>query len=199
MTAKKPRRPKHQRKADRITQGAAGWSPDEIRCDYAIAPLDRLAVEMDRKWGVDRLVELVSTQTAEKYGSALAKLNAAIADNNPEMVAARASVCMRGLQAMDAEATQAGAQPATDEVWLVEADGYQFALMRDARAWPRIQENFPGVELISDREIVLALVMYKQSVVSKALDEARKIQPGAEIIGFGEKVLDDNPEDPLPF
>lgn len=189
------KRPKHHKKADRITQGASGWSPEEIQCDYAIAPLDRLAVEMDRKWGVDRLVELVSPETALRYGSALAKLNDAIDSKDADMVAARAGVCMRGLQAMDAEATQAGAQPATDEVWLIEADGHQFGLMRDGRAWQRIQDAFPGLQLVTEREMALALVMLNNSVVGTAKDAFK----GAEVISFGEKALDSNPEDPIPF
>ena len=47
------KRPRRERKADRL------MSPDatkaQIECDYAIAPMDRLALEMDRKWGIDRL------------------------------------------------------------------------------------------------------------------------------------------------
>ena len=46
-TAKRPKRPTRQRKADR--QLHSGISAEEIRCDYALAPFDRLAAEMDRK------------------------------------------------------------------------------------------------------------------------------------------------------
>ena len=95
--------------------------------------------------------------------------------------------------------SQAGAQPATDEVWLIEVDGRQFGLMRDARAWQRIQDNLPDVELVSDREIGLALIMYKHSITGKALDELRKVQAGAEIINLSVRQVEDDPEDPIPF
>jgi hypothetical protein len=45
-----------------------------------------MAFAMDKKWGVDRLVELVSPDMAERYGAAMAKLNAAIDARDPEQV-----------------------------------------------------------------------------------------------------------------
>ena len=72
----KPRQTKRQKKSDRILHG--NQSKDAIMCDYAVAPVDRLVIEMDRKWGTDRLPELVDVKMAQKYGSAVAKMNAAL-------------------------------------------------------------------------------------------------------------------------
>jgi hypothetical protein len=73
---KRPKRPTRQRKSDRMLH--SGVTQEEIQCDYALAPFDHMAHSLDLKWGVDRLVELVSPDMAERYGSAMAKLNAAI-------------------------------------------------------------------------------------------------------------------------
>lgn len=63
--AKRPAKPKRQKKSDRLMY--AGIRKEEMMCDMAIAPMDRLAEQMDTIWGVDRLPELVSPATAAKY------------------------------------------------------------------------------------------------------------------------------------
>jgi hypothetical protein len=130
-------------------------------------------IQMDLKWGVDRLVELVTTEMAEKYGSAMAKLNAAIDANDPEQVSLRAGVCMRGMEAMDQAATQSGAEPASRDVWLVQADGREFGLLRDARAWQSVQEKHPDLRLLTEREMVLAIEMYQRSLAGQMVEQVK--------------------------
>jgi len=191
----RPKRPMREKKSDRLLNPA--MRQEEIMVDYALGPFDRVSREMDRKWGVDRLVELVSVETAQKFGSAMAKLNAAIDEIDPAMTAARAQICIKGLQAMDAEATQSGAEPASDEVWIIEADGHVFGLMRDARGWMRAQERFPNVELITEREMVLALLEYKQSVTKASVDAVKKAFPGAEVTAL--RITKKEMDDEIPF
>jgi hypothetical protein len=193
MTAKRPKRPVRQRKSDRILH--SGVTQEEIRCDYALAPFDHMAVEMDRKWGVDRLTELVPVEMAEKYGSAMAKLNDAINAADPEQVTLRAGVCMRGMAAMDQAATQSGATPASRDVWLVQADGREFGLLRDARAWQSVQERHPNVRLISEREMVLAIEMYQRSLAGQMVQAVKDSFPKADVI----KIPNNNLEDEIPF
>ncbi len=193
MTAKRPQKPKRERKADRVLH--SGISAREIMCDYGLAPFDRMAVEMDRKWGVDMLVELVSPEMAERYGSAMAKLNAAIEQGDPEQVKLRAAVCIRGMQAMDQAATEAGARPASEDVWLVQADGHEFGLLRDARAWQRVQKKYPGLRLVSEREMVLALEVYRQSKMGQMVEAVKSSFPQADMVKVGGKSL----EDEIPF
>jgi hypothetical protein len=192
-TAKRPKRPVRQRKSDRILH--SGVTQEEIRCDYALSPFDHMAFAMDKKWGVDRLVELVSPEMAEKYGSAMAKLNAAIDARDPEQVSLRAGVCMRGMQAMDQAATQSGAEPASRDVWLVQADGREFGLLRDARAWQSVQEKHPDVRLITEREMVLAIEMYQRSLAGQMVEQVKSSFPQADVI----KIPNNNLDDPLPF
>lgn len=189
----RPKRPRREKKSDRLIY--PGASARDIRVDYAVAPFDRMANEMDRLWGADRLVELVPPEMAEKFGSAMAKLNEAIDSGEVEQVTLRVGVCMRGLQAMDQAARNSGAQPATDEVWLVAADGRQYGLLRDARAWQRAQEKHPGVELVSEREIVLALEMYKRSVTGRTIDAVKSSFPGAEVV----EIRDQDLQDEIPW
>ena len=190
MTEHRPTKPRRQRSADRVLHRDV--SAVQIKCDFALAPFDRMANAMDHKWGIDRLVELVPADVAAKYGSAMAKLNQAIDDQDPDEVAVRASVCIRGMQAMDQIATQAHGEPPTAQVWVVEADGYTFGLMRDPRAWQRAQEAYPKLELITEREMVLALTMYRRSLAKEMIDAAKAAFPGAEVTAVRDKELEDD-------
>jgi len=190
MTEHRPTKPRRQRSADRVLHRDV--TAVQIKCDFALAGFDRMANAMDHKWGIDRLVELVPADVAAKYGSAMAKLNQAIDDQDPDEVAVRASVCIRGMQAMDQIATQAHGEPPTAQVWVVEADGYTFGLMRDPRAWQRAQEAYPKLELITEREMVLALTMYRRSLAKEMIDAAKAAFPSAEVTAIRNKELEDD-------
>jgi hypothetical protein len=185
-------RPRRQRLGDRLVSPDA--SQQEVAVDHAVAPFDRMAIEMDRKWGADKLVEKVSPQTAAKYGSAIAKLNAAIAADDPAEVAARAAVCIRGLQAMDREATEAGFQPVPDGYWLYNLDGEDMIFAQDNRDWRAIQDKHPGVRIWSCREIALALRHYGESVTA-----AKDAFPAANVVSIRRTDWKKELEDEIPF
>lgn len=188
------KRPRRQRKADRLTY--SGASRAEIECDYTVAPMDRLATKMDRKWGIDRLPELVSVETAQKYGSAIAKLNEALEKNDPEEVKLRAQVCQRGLAAMDREATEAGQPEASAEYWEYEIDGFRFAVMKDERNWMACKDTRPDLQFFTLREIGVALKALK--IDNPVFAEVKKHFPAAEITSIAER-CGKNPEDEIPF
>lgn len=184
---------KRQKKSDRILHG--NQNKDAIMCDYAVAPVDRLVTEMDRKWGVDRLPELVSVEMAQKYGSAVAKMNAAIADNDVEESRKRCEVVVRGLHAMDAEAERMGAEKACTDVWEVEVDGELFGIMRDGRGWRAIKEQRPELELLTLREVALAYRYFREHWMGELEKAAKQSFPGAEMINIKGKTFDD----PIPW
>jgi len=195
-TSKRPRR---QRKDDRMRWG----TPDtpELRCDYALAPFDRMSEEMDKKWGVDRLVELVSTETAEKYASAMGKLNKAIADQDPDEVVKRAAVCIRGMQAMDQEAEAAGAEPADQRcLEVVTDDGEVIGILADKDAWKAVQAQRPDMRLYTLHEVQLALTQLDRLAAG-----CKQAFPGSEVVevrkkGEAEKAdAPDAMEDEIPF
>lgn len=96
---------------------------------------------------------------------------------------------------MDLAATEAGARPASEDVWLVQADGQEFGLLRDARAWQRVQEKYPGLRLVSEREMVLALEVYRQSKMGQMVEAVKSSFPQADMVKVGGKSL----EDEIPF
>jgi len=191
---RKNQKPKRQKKSDRILH--SGQTQNQIITDYAVAPFDRKAEEMDEKWGIDRLVELVSAETAAKYGSAMAKFNDAIDAGDPSVTAARAQVCIRGMEAMDAEATAAGAERASMDVWEVEVDGELYGVMRDARSWQAIKAQRPEMTLVSLREVALALKHWRGSIAGEFERSVKEsFGDGAEVVAITNRNL----EDEIPF
>ena len=190
---RKMKQTKRQKKSDRILHGSQ--SKDAIMCDYALAPVDRLAIEMDQKWGIDRLPELVDVEMAQKYGSAVAKMNAAVEAGDVEECRKRCEVVMRGLQAMDAEAERTGAQRASTDVWEVEIDGKLFGVMKDGRSWRTIKKQRPELELLTLREVALAYRYFREHWMGELEKAAKQSFPEAEMIDIKGKTFDD----PIPW
>jgi hypothetical protein len=187
------RQAKRQKKSDRILHGSQ--SKDAIMCDYALAPVDRLAIQMDEKWGIDVLPELVSVSMSQKYGSAVAKMNAAVEAGDVDECRKRCEVVIRGLQAMDAEAERIGAQRASTDVWEVEIDGKLFGVMKDGRSWRTIKKQRPELELLTLREVGLAYSWFRDTWAGELEKAAKQSFPGAEMTAIKGKLFDD----PIPF
>lgn len=75
--------------------------------DAVLARLDAEVVQIEGRWGVDRLQRVVPVDMAAKFGSAQAKLNAAIESCDLPAVVQRAAIMLRGWQAMDDWASKA--------------------------------------------------------------------------------------------
>lgn len=190
-------RPRRERKGDRLLNPDATRA--QIQCDYCVAPLDRVAEEYDRKWGIDRLPELVSTDTAEKYGFSIGKLNEALAAADPEQTKAWAAVCIRGLHALDAEATRLGAKPATGDFIEYELEGengeppFRFGILKDGREWQTAKAARPDLEFYTIREAAIAL---RTKIRTPPIQAVKDEFPGATVVAYRPKVIID---DEIPF
>lgn len=194
-----PQHPRRQRKGDRLT------NPDstaaEIECDYALAPMDRLATEMEMRWGIDQLPALVAPATAQKYGAAIAHLNACIESRDPAKTRAAAENCIRGLTAMDAEAKVSGHQPAQGkflEYELPEVDGsppFRFAILEDGNEWMVAKDKRPDLRFYTMREIAVALQHYDSRF---AIGEVKDYFPGARVTKIKSDFTTANGGDPMP-
>jgi hypothetical protein len=164
---------------------------------HALLPLDRVASEMELKWGCDGLPSLVSPATAALFGSAKAKLDAAIQANDPQEVIRRAAVLVRGWGKMDAEAAEMGHKALSPDLWChTTAGGMEVAVARSqAEAGKAARmESFKDVRIYSLDEI--GRILDHDSL--KLVNAAKNVFPGAkikEIRKTGSPKLDD----PIPF
>jgi hypothetical protein len=86
------------RASDRVSQ----------KIQAAITELDVCVSGFENRWGVDRLPELVSAETQQKYWRQVDKLDAAIEANDADLVIKYAAGMMRAYAAMQNEARERG-------------------------------------------------------------------------------------------
>lgn len=171
---KKSGRPTRQKKEDRLLHKSTAG---QIRCDVALAPFDHAAREMDKRWGVDRLPEVVSSESAAKWGKALAGLNDALDAEDPDKVKFWVEVCLRGMQAMDDEATRAGVPISDPMIWEHEYEGTVYGIIEDGREWPAAYAKRPGIAIHTMREVAVALHEHRNGLVN----DVKLAFPGAEV------------------
>ena len=168
-------RPTRQKKDDRILH--KGATANEIKADLSLAPFDKAVREMDKRWGVDRLPELVSVESAAKWGKAVAGLNGAIDAQDPDKVKFWVEVCLRGLAAMDAEAVALGRPVSDPMIWEHEYEGTVYGIIEDGREWPAAYAKRPGIAIHTMREVAVALHAHRNGLV----DAIKLSFPGAEV------------------
>lgn len=184
-------RPARRRVHDRITFGAASLQDHII--DHAVAPFDRAVRASEQLWGIDRLPEMVSPETAAKWGSALGRLNAALGENDATAVQHMVNVCLRGLAAMDAEARSRGHTPPDPIVIETQQDDHHFGILLDGALWQRAQEQRPGLRLYTLREVSVAL----RYLDSEGVRSVAAAFPGAEIVAARRQRSGPVPDDPI--
>jgi hypothetical protein len=168
-------RPKRQKKDDRVLFKQA--TAAEIKCDSALAPLDGASNEMDKRWGIDRLPELVSPDSAARWGKAMAGLNAAIDAQDADKTKFWVEICIRGLNAMDAEAVALGRPISDPMIWEHEYEGTVYGIIEDGREWPAAYAKRPGIAIHSMREVAVALHEHRNGLVNAV----KLAFPGAEV------------------
>lgn len=109
----------------------ADAEPNAMAIHHALKPLDKLARDMEAKWGIDRLPELVPPEMAAKFGGALGQLQVAMRTDDLTSVQRFVANVMKGWQAMDAAATAAGHQPTAPECWPVRIGEQRAWIVRD--------------------------------------------------------------------
>jgi len=187
---------KGRRRPDKITAPETYCDPISDAIFHAVQTLDHVVVQMDEKWGVDRLPALVSAETAAKFGSARAKLDAALERNDDADVVRRCSVLARGYAAMDAEAERLGRETMKPHAWVWrDENGNAHAFVRGSAEAIAYAKQHPGVSVFTMAEIS-RLARFVQAESGKLADKVKTTFPGAEVVDIRQKEV---PNDELPF
>ena len=157
----------------------------------ALKPLDKVARDLETKWGCGRLPRLVTPELAARFGSAVDRLNAAILAEDAEAVAHRASVLIRGWQALDEAATQAGAPVMPEAVWSVKARGATYTIVRDHADVDKVARvsDSPGTVLT----VAELLTVWDDFQARRFVSEVKEAFPGATVKRAGESLNDEIP------
>lgn len=130
-----------------------------------LAPLNVVAADMERKWGVGRLKSLVSEEWALKFHTAAEKLASAVAATDMAGIREKAEVMRRGWIKLDELASAAGARPwQSPDIWEVRAPGGQvYAIARtDFDQWSSEQKD--GVTMYTLEEVALIMEAWDRDV-----------------------------------
>lgn len=148
--------------------------------------------EIEKKWGINRLPELISVESADKWAKAVFNLNSAVDSEDPEKVKFWVEVCLRGLKAIDEEAVKMGHQISDPMIWEYEYEGTTFAIIEDGREWPAAYEKRKGIAIHTMREVAIALHAQRNGIV----DAVKLAFPGAEVqaIRTPNESMDDSAE-----
>ncbi len=186
----------NRRRPDAIAERDGYTDPIADGIHHAIKPLDKMATDMELKWGCDRLPSLVSPAMAAKFGSAKAKLDQAIELNGPAEVVHAVGVMLRGWAALDAEATKAGHKPLPGTVWCHATDGgFKFAIAQgnaEALKAAKTRNDLGGATIYSLDEIGRLLEADAYALVNAA----KKAFPGATVTNINATKID---EDDMPW
>jgi hypothetical protein len=131
---------------------------EEIRS--GLLPFWRVEDRMSQKWGgIVRLQSLVSPELSARYGAAKAKLESAVRAIDADETAKRASVCIRGLEALDKAASESHESLEPRSVFIQHhGRAYVVAIDRADVAAIKAPEGVPVLsiqELLEARQIVL--------------------------------------------
>jgi hypothetical protein len=189
-----------RRRPDTFTDPEAHTDSTRDAIHHALLPLDRAASEMEMKWGCERLPSLVSPATAALFGSAKAKLDAAIKVNDPQEVVRRAAVMIKGWSKMDAEATEMGHEALSPDIWShTTSTGFKIAVARsnaDALKSIRTDDRLAGVAVYSMDEIARIL----EADSYRLLETVKTTWPEAKITKIRkEKAPASEFDDDVPF
>lgn len=155
-----------------------------------LRPFWRAEDRASQKWGgIVRLQSLVSPELSARYGSAYAKLQAAIKSFDSQETARLAGVCIRGLEALDKAASEQ-AEALEPRALYLSHHGRQYVIALDRIDLPAIKAP-DGVPVLSIQELLEARQIVLDGQI-KALDAIQTAFPGSDVSFKGAG-------DPLPF
>ena len=137
---------------------------------------DRVS-EVERKWGVDRLIWVVGGDLRDRFEAQMDKLNAAI--DRMEDVEHQVDVTLRGVAALEQAAMAAGVQPLSGE-WIEGnmPDGRVLAIVPNDYEVSRVKRDNREMVVYSVDEIGRLLAAWDES---KTVDAVKDVFPGATV------------------
>ena len=156
---------------------------DGERIRSALKRLDETATSYERKWGVDRLINLVDQKLAEAFERQLSKLNDALKVHTADAVLPHVEGMIKGWAALDAAAEAVGAPQIDGAAWeVVTPNGRKIAFVSDMLAYKALSRD--GWELWSAAEVGRVIDHFHSDIEMRASDAVRqtkKLFAGAEI------------------
>jgi hypothetical protein len=158
---------------------------------------DRVVSDYERRWGVERLPNLVSPELRDRFWQQMDKLNDAIHRDAAVDVEHHVAVTLRAYGALEKEAIALGGKEIGMDVWTAHADGKVVAIARDEQAVMHIKNDMPEALVYCVQEV--AVILAKWSEQNALAVEVKDTFPGATVTDVKPTELEDKLDDIIPF
>jgi hypothetical protein len=157
---------------------------------------DRVVSDYERRWGVERLPNLVLPELRDRFWQQMDKLNDAIHRDAAVDVEHHVAVTLRAYAALEKEAIALGGKEIGMDVWTAHADGKVIAIARDEQAVTHIKKDMPDALVYCVQEV--AVILAKWSEQAPVVAEVKDMFPGA-VVSDVKPTLKDKLDDEIPF
>jgi hypothetical protein len=149
-------------------------TPEQNAINKLIWQLDQVALEYEARWGVYTLESFAPEILASKFQAQLDKLNEAIGQNDPAMVAARVEGMIKGYKALEQSALSLGHKPCEPSFLEINVNSKIYRVVKsvaEARALHR-PDGDKDVSIVTIEELV-NIHQSKHDEIVKKVKEAR--------------------------
>ena len=170
-------------------------SKNLVKIQAAITELDACVTGYEKRFGIDRLPELVSIETQVKYWSQVDKLDAAIDSDDADLVIKYAAGMQRAFKAMEIEARDRGHDELTGD-WFecTTKDGRVVIVASSFAESHKAARERPDALVYSIDEI--AALLGSESVTNVA-NKVKELFPVATVVDVNSTKV--NLNDEIPF
>ena len=173
---------------------------NDSRINEAVHMHDRVVSDIEKRWGVDRLQELVSENTRRKFHLQREKLWSALTKNDGRVALHEAEVMCRAYAVLEREAKELGCKELTgDYIEGLMPDGKVLAICSDKFEAGKVARDNRDMVVYSIEEIGRILSAKEAMAKAKINDAVAKVKgifAGAEVVSV--KPLEDI-DDEIPF
>jgi hypothetical protein len=158
----------------------------EVFRNAVLVELENRKKDHDAKWGIDRLIWLVSTELREKVWAQLQRVYLAQESWDDEKMAKAVSGMCKAYDAMEAWATANNVEQVADvrQIEWRQPDGVIFVVVPDEKAKKVYLQTWPGT---ADRIVwtisEIAIIVNKQA--EGQINELKRQWPGSQLVSVG--------------
>lgn len=193
---------KRERKTDDAEEqwfAPAMWSDKRSEiCRAAVNSVDKVARDLEQRWGIGKLEELASPKLAVQFEQARQNFSDAANGDDHNYLVQKAENLITGWKALEAQAIKNGHSPDDAEVWYAiapeDVGEYTFAIVKNASDAAAVdREKYPRVYSLD--EVARIIHNFENSMIRKA----KEIFPNSTITKIGDNTNKEPLNDPIPF
>lgn len=167
------------------------------KMEAAITELDQVVVAAERRWGVDRLPELVSVETQERFWKQFERLEVAIKNEDCDAVVRGSSAMIRAYKVLEDEARDRGHCELAGTWYEAPMDDGRVLIVAETVADAHKASRERDGALVYSMEEVARLLIAGEGV-RNFVKQTKEVFPGATVKDVRDS-KSDSIDDPIPF